>query len=331
MFYLNHIYFISTSIYKQVFKFQWWRGGSWGNPVPITNKFVLIIVSKFSKRQIQPFWAFHGEAVTRYVGLRNIRVESCFHKSFCYFRSEPAMRHSNKSEIMEVVLQFPLIVNFWAFRPFLIRDKNRISPSIHTITKTILISFLLAPDWQPSISNKNGFNCCWLSWSTKMKTILKISWPTQVFRIDSSYSTKVLVLQHRFVDDDAVHKRILRLNSCLAVSWFALLFLPLSLYVYALQLHGLSWDASLRIMENNVIWGAIVTVLCRDCSAVDSWQWSRDDWKTENAFLFKTKILCWQDHTFSIWIMWFAEFLCFTVRTVETKMTDKSECQNCFC
>ena len=164
-----------------------------------------------------------------------------------------------------------------------------------------------------------------------MTTILKIPWPTQVFSIDSSYSSKVLVRQHRFVDNHTVHKRILRSNSCLAVSGFALLFLPLSLYVYALQVHGFVGDASLRIMENDVIWGAIVTVLCRDSSAVDSRQWSRDDRKTENAFLLKTKILCWQDHTFSIWLMWFAEFLCFTIRTVETKMTDKSECQNCFC
>ncbi len=162
-----------------------------------------------------------------------------------------------------------------------------------------------------------------------MKTILKIPWPTQVFRIDSSYSTKVLVRQNRFVYDDTVHKRIaFRSNSSLTVSGIALSFLPLFLYVYA---PALSCDASLRIMENDLIWGAIATVLCRDSSAVDSRQWSRDDRKTENAFLLKTKILCWQDHTFSIWLMWLAEFLCCTIRMVETKMTDKSECQNCFC
>jgi hypothetical protein len=94
---------------------------------------------------------------------------------------------------------------------------------------------------------------------------------------------------------------------------------------------ALSWDVSLRIMENNEIWGVIVTILCCDSSAVDSRQWSRDDRKTENAFLLRTKILCWEDHTFSIWLMWSAEFLCFTIRTVETIMTDKSECKNCFC
>ncbi len=164
-----------------------------------------------------------------------------------------------------------------------------------------------------------------------MKTILKIPWPTQVFRIDSLYSTKVLVPQHRFVDDDTVHERILRSNSCLAVSGFALSFLPLSLHVYALQLHGVVVRCVVAYHGNDVIWGAIVTVLCNDSSAVDSRQWLRDDRKTENAFLLKTKILCWQDHTFSIWLMRFAEFLCFTIRTVETKMTDKSECQNCLC
>jgi hypothetical protein len=36
-----------------------------------------------------------------------------------------------------------------------------------------------------------------------------------------------------------------------------------------------------------------VTILCRDSSTVDSRQWSRDDRKTENAFLLKTQILCW--------------------------------------
>ncbi len=41
--------------------------GSWGNPVPITRKFVLITVSKFSERQIRPFRAFHIEAATCYV------------------------------------------------------------------------------------------------------------------------------------------------------------------------------------------------------------------------------------------------------------------------
>jgi hypothetical protein len=41
---------------------------SWGNPVPITCKFVLITVSKFSERQIRPFRAFPVEAATRYVG-----------------------------------------------------------------------------------------------------------------------------------------------------------------------------------------------------------------------------------------------------------------------
>jgi hypothetical protein len=65
---------------------------------------------------------------------------------------------------------------------------------------------------------------------------------------------------------------------------------------------ALSWDASLCIMENDEIWGAILTILCRDSSTVDSRQWSRDDRKTENAFLLKTKILCWEDHTFSIWL-----------------------------
>jgi hypothetical protein len=94
---------------------------------------------------------------------------------------------------------------------------------------------------------------------------------------------------------------------------------------------ALLWDASLRIMENDEILGAIVTILCHGSSAVDSRQWSRDDRKTENAFLLKTKILCWEDHTFSIWLMWLAEFLCFPIRTEETKMTDKSECRNCFC
>ena len=35
---------------------------------------------------------------------------------------------------------------------------------------------------------------------------------------------------------------------------------------------ALSWDASLRIMESDVIWGAIVTVFCRDSSTVDNGQ-----------------------------------------------------------
>ena len=104
-------------------------------------------------------------------------------------------------------------------------------------TKTNLISYLLAPRL---LTCKKCFYLCRPGKSTKMRTILKIPLPTcsQVFCIDSSYSTKVLVRQHRFVNDDTVHKRILRSNSCLAVSGFALSFLPLSLYVYAPQLHG---------------------------------------------------------------------------------------------
>lgn len=41
---------------------------SWRNPVPITRKFVLITVSKFSARQIRPTRAFHEEPVTLYAG-----------------------------------------------------------------------------------------------------------------------------------------------------------------------------------------------------------------------------------------------------------------------
>ncbi len=37
-----------------------------------------------------------------------------------------------------------------------------------------------------------------------------------------------------------------------------------------------------------------MTYLRRDSSAVDSRQWSRNDRKTENAFLLKAKILCWE-------------------------------------
>ncbi len=33
-----------------------------------------------------------------------------------------------------------------------------------------------------------------------------------------------------------------------------------------------------------------MTILCRDSSAVDSRQWSRDDRKTENAFFVKDKV-----------------------------------------
>jgi hypothetical protein len=88
---------------------------------------------------------------------------------------------------------------------------------------------------------------------------------------------------------------------------------------------ALSLDASLRTTENDVIWGAIVTGRCRDSSAVDSRQWSRDDRKTENAFLLKTKTLRWQDHTFSIWLMWFAEFLCFTKAMDGRNKNDRQE------
>jgi hypothetical protein len=33
----------------------------------------------------------------------------------CYLRSKPVMRHNNESEIVKVVSQFPIIVDFWAF------------------------------------------------------------------------------------------------------------------------------------------------------------------------------------------------------------------------
>jgi hypothetical protein len=154
-------------------------------------------------------------------------------------------------------------------------------------------------------------------------TILKIPLRSLICTIESCISTTVLVQQHCFVNDDTAQKCILRLNCCF--------YLRICTCMHVSST-ALLWDASLQIMENDDIWGAIVTYLCHDSSAVDSRRWSRNDQKTVNPFLRKAKILCWVDHTFSIWLIWFTELLCFTIRTtVETRMTDKSECQNCSC
>ncbi len=149
-----------------------------------------------------------------------------------------------------------------------------------------------------------------------MKTILKIPWPTQIFCIVSCtvlkywYDRTVSLTMILYISGFSVQTVVSQCqdsHSRFCVCLFTCMHF---------SCNGLSWDSSLRIMENDDIWGAIVTILCRDSSTVDSWQWSRDDRKTENAFLLKTKILCWEDHTFSIWLMWLAEFLCFTIRTV---------------
>jgi hypothetical protein len=46
---------------------------------------------------------------------REIRVESRFHYRFHYLAPEPVMRQNNKSEIVELVSHFPIIVDFGAF------------------------------------------------------------------------------------------------------------------------------------------------------------------------------------------------------------------------
>ncbi len=101
-----------------------------------------------------------------------------------------------------------------------------------------IYSFLwLSPSLYKQKQKQFWFHFCWLSWSTKMKTILKIPWPSQVFLIDSCtvlkywYDSTVSLT----MIPGTVHKRILRSISCLTVSGFALSFLPLSLYLYALQ------------------------------------------------------------------------------------------------
>ena len=156
---------------------------------------------------------------------------------------------------------------------------------IQTKTKTILISFLLAPDWKP-ISNKNGFHFCWLLWSTKMKTILKIPWPSQVsvlihrtvlkYWYDSTVSLTMIL----YIGGSSVRTVV---SQCQDLhSRFYICLCPCMHFSCTVLL----WDASLRIMENDEIWGAIVTILCRDSSAVDSRQWSRDNRKQKMHF-------CW--------------------------------------
>ena len=114
----------------------------------------------------------------------------------------------------------------------------------------------------------------------KWKTILKIPSCSQIFQDWFIVHYKVLVQQqHRFINDDTVQKCILHSNSCLAVSGFTMLFLPLSLYVYALQLHGFCRD----------IWGAIPTILCRDSKAVDSKLRSRRRSKNRKCIFVEDK------------------------------------------
>ncbi len=111
-----------------------------------------------------------------------------------------------------------------------------------------------------------------------MKTILNIPWPSQVFHIDSctvlmywynsTVSLTMILLYISGFSVPTVFSQCQDLHSCFYLCLCTCLHFSCT---------ALLWDASLRIMENDEIWGAIVTILCHDSSTVDSRQWSRYD------------------------------------------------------
>jgi hypothetical protein len=115
---------------------------------------------------------------------------------------------------------------------------------------------------------------CWLSWSTTIKTILKIPWPSQVFRIDSCtvvkywYDSTVSLTMILYISGSSVRTVVSQCQDS-----HSRFYLCLCMCMH-FSCTALSWDASLRIMENDEIWGAIMTILCRDSRTADSRQWS---------------------------------------------------------
>ena len=139
---------------------------------------------------------------------------------FCFCWALPYMGQKQKQKWIIT----PQFTHFCGFHhPYANKNKNNsdfifVGPRLITYLQQKWISFLFA-----FLVNKNENN-------------FEDSMTYPSFLYCFMYSTKVLVWQHRLVNDDTVHQRILCSNSCLTVSGFTLSFLRLSFYVYALQL-----------------------------------------------------------------------------------------------
>jgi hypothetical protein len=129
----------------------------------------------------------------------------------------------------------------------------------------------LSPSLYKQKQKQIWFHFCWPPTDnlppTKMKTILRIPLPSQVFHV-LIYGT---VLKYWY-DSTASLSMILYIGGS-SVRTVASQFQDSHCRFYLCRcmcMHfsctALSWDALLRIMENDVIWGEIVTMLCHDSS-----------------------------------------------------------------
>jgi hypothetical protein len=87
---------------------------------------------------------------------REIRVESRIHFRFHYLPPEPVTRQNNKSEIVDRVSQFPIIVDFGAFMPSLYGTKTKKEMDNYSAIYTFL--------WlSPSLYKQKQIWChfCW--------------------------------------------------------------------------------------------------------------------------------------------------------------------------